>query len=132
MTTNTTSQAMRNIDATEDQEAISTNKPDTSYSGRITNQSSVLGAIARDQSISAPLVNEQQEFDIRIKSRNAEIERIRDEIVERNKRHAAHIEALTNEHDKEIERLTAVSDNIQRVVKILEAGNKMLFKDMGQ
>lgn len=111
-TTNTTIQATRNIDAMD--------------------KASVRGSIAYDQSLSAPLINEQQEFDIRIKSRNAEIDRIQDEISARDKRHKEHIVALTTEHEKEIARLSSIADALKHVIKILEVGNKMLFKDNGQ
>jgi phosphopentomutase len=101
-----------------------------STSQNVTDQASVLGVIAQGQSVSVPIVTEQQQFDIRIQSRRAEFQRVTDEIKAMNERHEQRVASLNAEHAENVARLASLQENINRVIRVLDAANNMLSRDV--
>lgn len=96
----------------------------------VTDKAAVHGAIAQGQSVSVPIVTEQQQFDIRIQSRRAEYDRVTDEIKAMNERHEQRIASLNAEHAENIDRLASLQKNIDRVIRVLDAANNMLAREI--
>ena len=105
-------------------------RPITNFARDITDQASVLGVIAQGQSVSVPIVTEQQQFDIRIQSRRAEFQRVTDEIKAMNERHEQRIASLNAEHAESVGRLASLQENINRVIRVLDAANNMLAREV--
>jgi len=96
----------------------------------VTDKASVHGAIAQGQSVNVPIVTEQQQFDIRIQSRRAEFQRVTDEIKTMNEQHQQRIATLNAEHAANIVRLVSLQENIDRVIRVLDAANNMLAREV--
>jgi len=108
-------------------------RPVTSFAREhafVTDKASVHGAIAQSQSVNVPIVTEQQQFDIRIQSRRAEFQRVTDEIKAMNEQHRQRVEALNAEHAANIARLASLQENIDRVIRVLDAANNMLAREV--
>lgn len=111
----------------DDRAKIDALTPNNKFSD-IFNGAKVHGKIAENQSISAPIVIEQQQLDIRIRSQMTAKDAITFEIQEMNHRHEQRLTSLNLEHAENVARLLETQKNIDLAVRVLKAAQNMLLR----